>query len=400
MPGPERRWALERLRAALGHVTGTGRVVVAAGVGAFAAGLLLGWKEAVAAGAALLMLSAGAVFFLLRRPGDAARLEADATRTVVGCPVAVRVVLGAGTGRRWASRVEVRIGDEVREVVPRGSRGGVSALSVPALRRGLVVVGPVRTVRGDPVGLYRREVESAERLEVRVHPVTVAVPAASSGYVRDLEGTPTRDLTASDLAFHTLREYAPGDDRRHISWKSTARSGDLMVRQFEETRRSHLLVAFSLAERDYADEEEFELAVSAAASIAVRAVRDGRRLSVVTGNPADATRPALLPTIGTARLLDALAEVQLGSARVGIGRLSRLAAGTIEDVSLAYLVCGTAPTMRELRSWALRFPAGAEIVVVVCGPGRLPTLRRIGGLTVLTIGFLDDLGRSLGKAAA
>lgn len=390
----------DRLLAALRLVTPVGRTVIVAGALALAAGAVLGWRELTTAGSALLLLAGVSALFLLGRPGNVARLEADAERTVVGTPVGVRVMLGPRVGRGWGNRVEVVVGDEVHEIVPRGSRGGVSVLSVPATRRGLIVVGPVRAVRGDPVGLFRREVESTDRIEVRVHPVIAAVPAASSGYVRDLEGTATRDLTASDLAFHALREYRPGDDPRHISWKSTARSGGLMVRQFEETRRSHLLVAFSLAERDYADEEEFELAVSTATSIAVRAVRDGRRVTVVTGDADDQTRPRVLPTVGTARLLDAVAEVRFGSARAGIGRLARLAAGTIDGVSLAYLVCGTLPSMRELRSWAVRFPAGAEIVVIVCGPERLPTLRRIGDHTVLTIGYLDDLGRSLGKAAA
>ena len=52
----------------------------------------------------------------------------------------------------------------------------------------------------------------------------------------------------------------PGDERRYIHWKSTAKTGRYMVRQFEETRRSHLVVALSLAATDYATDEEFELA--------------------------------------------------------------------------------------------------------------------------------------------
>ena len=72
------------------------------------------------------------------------------------------------------------------------------------------------------------------------------------------------------MSFHAIREYTPGDSRRQIHWKSTAKTGQLMVRQFEESRRSRMAVVLSLALADYADEDEFELGVSAAASLAPR----------------------------------------------------------------------------------------------------------------------------------
>ena len=74
---------------------------------------------------------------------------------------------------------------------------------------------------------------------------------------------------------------SPGDERRYIHWKSTAKTGTYMVRQFEETRRSHLVIALSLANADYANDEEFELAVSVAGSLGVRAIQDARTVSVV-----------------------------------------------------------------------------------------------------------------------
>ena len=112
--------------------------------------------------------------------------------------------------------------------------------------------------------------------QLYVHPRTTALPSTSAGLIRDLEGNPTRRLVDSDYPFHAIREYAAGDSRRQIHWKSTAKTGRLMVRQYEESRRSRMAVVLSVAEAEYADAEEFELAVRSAASLGLRAVHDAR----------------------------------------------------------------------------------------------------------------------------
>ena len=82
--------------------------------------------------------------------------------------------------------------------------------------------------------------------------------------MRDLEGRTVPKVSDNDVSFHALRGYVAGDDRRHIHWKSSAKTGTLMVRQFEETRRSHLLTMVSSRLEDYASDEQFELAISVA----------------------------------------------------------------------------------------------------------------------------------------
>ena len=118
-------------------------------------------------------------------------------------------------------------------------------LEIPALRRGIVTVGPATTVRSDPIGLLRREHAFEDVHELYVHPRTTALPSTSAGLIRDLEGNPTRRLVDADMSFHAIREYAPGDSRRQIHWKSTAKTGQLMVRQYEESRRSRMAVVLA-----------------------------------------------------------------------------------------------------------------------------------------------------------
>ncbi|GAA4666998.1 DUF58 domain-containing protein [Frondihabitans cladoniiphilus] len=398
-------------RTATGVVTPLGWAVLAGSVLALGLGYGLGWTEFAVAGVGTGILAAVSALFLIGRTRFTVALTVETRRTVVGSPVEGSVELGADSRRPlWGARLEVRIGAELVPLrLPGVGESGRSstAFEVPARQRGIVTVGPVRTVRGDPLGLFRRDVEWTETVEVFVHPATVVVPSTSTGFIRDLEGSPTRDLTASDISFHALREYRPGDDRRHIHWKSTARTGQLTVRQFEETRRSHLVVAFGLADADYADPDEFELAVGAASSIALRAIRDGRDLSVLTSPatpafaaPDDEVRaPRVVASSSRQRLLDDVSSLASGTSTVGLSALARLATEQVSGISLVFLVCGSTPSLRELQSWSLRFPLGVQIVVVVCRPTAEPSLRRIGELSIVTIGYLDDLRAALHRGA-
>ncbi|MBX3194453.1 MAG: DUF58 domain-containing protein [Microbacteriaceae bacterium] len=391
-------------------VTPLGWVMLAVIPVALIAGYRLGWLELIVVGWAGVVLLAVAALYLIGRAPYVMELDLPHRRVVVGEP-ATGVIQVANPRRRRTLGVtlEIPVGHGLVEVAVPGLRGGVShehAFDIPTLKRGVVSVGPVRTVRADPVGLVRRELAWTPASELVVHPRTIGVPSSSTGLIRDLEGTPTRDLTSSDVAFHALREYQPGDERRYIHWKSTAKTGRFMVREFEQTRRSHLVVALSLATGDYASEEEFELAVSVAGSLGVRAIRDGRTVSVVvsTVTPEFAKRKVLavrsLATHVPGRLLDELAVVDAAPAALGIRDIARVVGDELHGVSVAFLVCGSRAAAAELRAASHSFPLGVEVVAIVCDPDAVPGLRRVPGLSVLTIGYLEDLRVALARTAA
>ena len=81
-----------------------------------------------------------------------------------------------------------------------------------------------------------------------MRPPMVPLDALGAGLLRDLEGVATDAVSQSDLAFHALREYAPGDDLRHVHWRSSAKAmasggeSQLLVRQYLDTRRSHATI--------------------------------------------------------------------------------------------------------------------------------------------------------------
>ncbi|WP_439563720.1 DUF58 domain-containing protein [Microcella sp.] len=393
------------LRAVSSVVTPLGWTIAALVPVALIAGYAWGWTELIVLGVVGATLGVVAAAYLLGRTRLAVVLAPPPQRVAVGDPAVARLRVSNPSRRRsFGQLVDVPVGSDIVPV----SVPGLAPLAdverelvVPTARRGRLALGPVRTVRADPIGLVRRELVWTEAVEIIVHPRTIDIPSTSSGLVRDLEGQPTRDLTPSDLAFHALREYVPGDDRRHIHWKSTAKTGTFMVRQFEETRRSHLIVALSIASIDFGSDEEFELAVSVTGSLGARAIRDAREVSVVVSavTPEFAKRAVValrpLTTLTPSRLLDDLAVVEHGPAALGILDVARLAGESARGVSVAFLVVGSTVTPARLRTAAAGFPPAVEVVVIMCDTAHIPGRRRLGGFSVVTIGSLSDLRRAM-----
>lgn len=393
-----------------GVVTPLGWVTLAVVPVTFVAGYALGWRELVAIAFVGLILLIVAVIYLVGRSAYGIELLLAHPRVVAGDPASAAIVVkNAARRRNFGTVVEVPVGSRIVDAaVPSIARGDEfrHEFVVPTRHRGVVPIGPVRTVRADPVGMVRRELVWTGVRELFVHPRTIAIPSTSTGLIRDLEGKATRDLTNSDVSFHALREYVPGDERRYIHWKSTAKTGTYMVRQFEETRRSRLVVALSLSVGDYAGDAEFEMAVSAAGSLGIRAIRDARDISVVVGatTPEFAKRKVLgirqLDSISRSRLLDELSAIDRAESSLPLLDVARVSAEKVGGISVAFLVCGSPVSPADLRAASVQFPTGVEVVAVVCDPDAVPGLRRVAGLTVLTIGYLEDLQLSLARSAA
>jgi hypothetical protein len=396
------RWCARTVRPA-------GALVAAAATAGLALGIVFGWVEWMVAGAVALVLLLLSVPFLFGARAYDVDLTLAHERIVAGQGVEGEVVV-RNDGRRIAlpGRLDIPVGAGLVEFgVPLLRPGHTVAqpLDIPALPRGVVRVGPVTTVRSDPIGLLRREHAFRDVHELYVHPRTVALPSTSAGLIRDLEGNPTRRLVNADMSFHAIREYAAGDAQRQIHWKSTAKTGQLMVRQFEESRRSRMAVVLATAQQEYADGDEFELAVSAAASLGLRAVRDARDLDIVTGSEIPrVVRGRLraishIPTVSPRTMLDGFSAVERFENTMNVEDICRLASEANERLSIAFVVVGSLVALGRLRSAALAFPADTTVVAVVCDERAHPRMRALSGISVLTIGTLDDLSGLLLRGA-
>ena len=383
---------MRRIHPVLDVVSPVGWAVAGVAAACWIAGLTLHVTELNVVALALTVPLVIAALFVLGKANYKVTLDLQTHRVVVGTRAVGRVEVMNPTQRDiLPSRIELTVGQATAQfLVPRlaAAQSHEELFAVPTKRRAVLVVGPVRSVRDDPLSLMRRQVTWAKEQELFVHPRTVRLDEAASGFLRDLEGTPSSDLSSSDIAFHALRDYAPGDDRRHVHWRTTARTGKLMVRQFEETRRSHVVVALDNLAEHYASEEEFELAVSVAASISAQTFREEKELTPFTFDARQRTA-SFRPMMDDYTLVEQLGE------RISFHELGQKASDLAPNASAVMMVVGPHATARELNAAANQLPIGVMAVAIRCVEDAEVQRSAIGSLDVVTLGSLDTLARAL-----
>ena len=375
-------------------VTRTGWGAGLVGVLALLVGWALAWDEARLIGLGLVILLVLAVLMTLGGARVDLDLSVHPVRVRPGVTADGSLLVTNGRTRRVSpADLEVPVGGRTEAFRMPALGPGVRVdypFPIPTSRRGVIVVGPVTTVLGDPFGLARRTLNTSRTVELFVHPVVVPLPSLDAGLIRDLEGRSTSDPSASDLDFHTLRAYVPGDDRRHVHWQSSARmsaangSTSLMIKGYTDTRRSHLGVLLDARAESYPDEDTFETAVTAAASVAVRALRDEMEVSVVAGAHA-------VDRAGPARTLDGFARVEPFDSPLPVlaARLVGIAVGT----SIAVVVTGADTPVSEIQRAAGHLGPHVRVFVLRVAPGERSTTSTFLGITLLTMGSIGDLPR-------
>ncbi len=372
-----------------GAVTPIGWAVITLIFVGMALATALEWVEALAcalAGVVTLVLAALRVAW---KPPHLVSIRVPNERIVAGQTAVGEILVRNERSRPVRSGIiELPIGSGTGEFVvpPLGARRSWDEMFLISSRhRGLINVGPARSVRSDALGLLRRVRVWDEPVVLHVHPRTVRVPFDATGFQLDVEGVSTGKLSSSDVSFHALRDYEPGDDRRAVHWQSTARLGKLIVRQYEETHRSHHVIVLDTS-RDAWDHDSFETAVSVAASLGLANLRESRPVSVTTTD-------TWLPSGGAMRMLDALSEV---GARSGGDLFLRVREALAQrpGVSALTLVVGPKVTDVDAAHLARLAPIDVPVSIIRIGGGRGGRTRRdLGRGVLLDCSKLDDLPR-------
>jgi hypothetical protein len=375
-----------------------GWLVLAAAVVALLVSAVFGWTEFTFLATTLLAALLVAVGFVFGRATYGVDIALNPHRVVAGeRALGQMTVVNTGDWGLLPVRMELPVGSGTAEFVVPGlapKQQHDELFAVPTQRRAVIIAGPAISVRGDQLGLMRRTVRWTDPVELFVHPVTTRLASSAAGLVRDLEGEITKKITNSDISFHALRAYAPGDPLRNVHWRSTARTGQLMVRQFEETRRSQLTIVHTTRTDHYASDDEFELGISVTASLALQVIRDGTRISVVT-------EERMLKTATPVSLLDDTSRIEPASPKYSSMRdFARDATRRLPAPSVVMVVGGSQLDLAEFRGVQTLFGQDTKVLAFRIQSGAQSRLSKVSDLTLVTIGDLADLPRLLRRVNA
>jgi uncharacterized protein (DUF58 family) len=239
--------------------------------------------------------------------------------------------------------------------------------------RGRYPIGPLSVDVSDPFALTRLRLEFDDREELIVTPeIEDLTSAPDSPFGSNVGLSRARNLFRTGEEFYTMRQYQMGDDLRRIHWPSVARSGDLMIRQDETSRRSSALVFLDTRATAIGQSHSvaFERGVSSAASIGMLLARGGFSLRIATAE----APPAAVSDEG---FLDVLTGVGHAKGRSLGPALSHLRSGSGADTTL--IAVTSPPVATELTSLIRAGSAfGPKLAVLIypVDPDSLPPERQ------------------------
>jgi uncharacterized protein (DUF58 family) len=333
-------------------LTRNGWWFVGLSVAGLVAGVALSYRELVMIALALVGCLIMAAVSMRLRPNLEVTREVSPHRVEEG-EGASGVLTVTNEGRRRSAPIEAieSLGTSTITVhLPSLAPGATHTATyrLPTERRGCYVVGPLHLGRSDPLRLMRVSQADSAEASLWVLPRIHRASPVPTGRSQELEGPTSNSAPRGGIAFHSLREYVPGDDPRLIHWRSTAKTGTLMVRHTVVTNEPRLLILLDTSSAAY-DGESFEDAVRVAASL-VAAGADKRYPTDfrTTGGIAGSVDPI---GTGLTDVMDKLAAVQTSDADPGLGCLTRMAPPRNRGVSLG-VVTGQ-PPMDQARTVGL-----------------------------------------------
>ena len=244
-------------------------------------------------------------------------------------------------------------------------------IRAPLTRRGHFRIEPLHIRTGDPFGFFEASATVGQGVSVVVYPRLEPLPAwrLPPASLEGSHAAPERTLQTTPLAT-TVRPYAPGDSMNRIHWRSTARHGDIQVKEFDLEQTADAWIILDLQrgiQTGRGDDSTTEVAIRAAASIADKALGENRAV----GMTVNAGRTAFLPADRGGRqhqkIMQLLAAVEADSSsplvETLIGSVARLRRG----MTAVVITASSDPAwVRPLA--ALRTRGVACVVVALDGP--------------------------------
>lgn len=401
-------------------LTDRGRWILALGGGIYLAAWAFGSETLypIALGLVLAVAAAALWVRVLKRPMTLRRNLGRGDR-LAGDDVPVQLELDADglapSGTLLLRERIARLGERETPLVRRHGRlrGRYVLRRVP---RGRYPIESSAIVIEDPFGLERVEVELPPSASILVYPRLVEVDRLfSESGARTPEGRRLLLRRPSGFDLHSVREYAPGESLRRVHWPSTAKRGQLMVKELEDSPRDEtavLLDADAGSVVGEAPDSSFELAVRAAGSILKSHASRGRRAALLV-NGARPTYQRVHSFDGEwHRALEILAAVEPDGHSAVANVLADEAGAAARAVELTVVTAALSPRLVERLAHRALAHHGASLVYVdgssfagvpADGALRPETSAQIlrlerAGVPVLILRRGDDLAARLGAA--
>ena len=302
---------------------------------------------------------------------------------------------------RWTLRE--RIGRLGERSAPLGAHGHARYV-LRGLARGRYEFEGSIAVIEDPFGLERVEQPLDSPGALLVYPRLVELDRLfSEGGIRSHDGRQLLLRRPSGFDLHSVREYEHGDSLRKVHWRSTARRGQLMVKELEDSPRDEVAVVLD-ADPDAVVGGSFGVQVRAAGSLLLSHVRRGRR-AVLVVNGARAEQQGVRSAESDWRqALDLLAAVEPEAGPPLAAVLSDESSAIARSLELAVVTASLPPRLVERLVERALATGNVSLVFVDpssfagAPPKPMPELLRLqaSGVSVVVLRDGDDLAERLG----
>ncbi len=371
-------------------VTARGVGLAAAAVTLLFAGLRWSHPELAAIGAAAALACIAAAAVIAARPSLDVERSIAPDRVSVGDRSTVTLqVRNTGRFRAVNARAVDAYGGPThatrRVAVPlarlRPGKTANATYTITAERRGIVDAGPLDIGKRDLLGLAATAGSFGSTARLWVHPRLWTLGRTPEGLARSLEGTADK-VEQGSLTFHSLREYVIGDELRHVHWRTSARIGQLMVKEHVDTSLPTVVIALDDRPEAWPTDapttsEAFEAACEAAYSILTACFRAEYHAALV---------PASGGTVsgaGRDAYGDLLAELACDATESLDAYIARLTAGRFGDTLV--WITGVEPPTARLAALKRAYPVviavhlAADLAASAALVGGLPSLKAADG---------------------
>lgn len=275
-------------------MTGRGFGLALFALATYLAGRLLGTEELYLVALALVAMTViTQTLATLARGTLTVERSLDPTAPVAGGPVEIRLrvtnsgmlpVMPSELTMSLGGAADIELNSHLGMIGPR--RTTQLSIPVPGLRRGIYTLPAPSIATEDALGIARRKRSRGRETALTVLPAHVTLGSCVFFGGRNRGQDPRTRATSAHSTYDLrgVRPHQPGEPLSRIDWKSTAKTGVLMLRETEEHTRSAVILLLDGTEAavtGWRGDNTFELAVSALASVGLHALRMGLSLKLI-----------------------------------------------------------------------------------------------------------------------